>query len=59
MFNMAGIIRPAILVNGTVAGWWALQNRKLKITLFSPDEKALIRTAATRQFIDLKQIEFL
>jgi hypothetical protein len=59
IFNMAGIVRPAILVNGTVAGWWALQNRKLKITLFSPDEKALIRTAATRQFIDLKQIEFL
>ena len=59
IFNLAGIVRPAILVNGTVAGWWALQNRKLKITLFSPDEKALIRTAATRLFMNLKEIEFL
>jgi hypothetical protein len=59
IFNLAGIVRPAVLVNGTVVGWWNLKNRKLKITLFSPDEKALIRTAAIRQFIDLKQIEFL
>ena len=28
IFNLAGIVRPAILVNGTVVGWWNLKNRK-------------------------------
>jgi hypothetical protein len=59
IFNMAGIVRPAILVNGTVAGWWALQNRKLKITLFSPADQKLISDTATSQWCDLKQIEYL
>ena len=59
IFNLAGIVRPAILVNGTVVGWWNLKNRKLKITLFSPADQKLISDTASRLWNDLKQIEYL
>ena len=59
IFNLAGIVRPAILVNGTVIGWWNLENRKLKITLFSPADQRLISNTATALWRDLKQIEYL
>ena len=59
IFNLAGIVRPAILVNGTVVGWWNLKNRKLKITLFSPADQKLIFDAATRLWNELKGIEVL
>ena len=59
IFNLAGIVRPAILVNGTVVGWWNLQNRKLKVTLCSPADQKLISDAASRLWSDLKQIEYL
>ena len=59
IFNLAGIGRPAILVNGTVVGWWNLKNRKLKITLFSSAETKQIQRAAESLWPNLKQIEFL
>ena len=59
IFNLAGIVRPAILVNGTVVGWWNLKNRKLKITLFSPADQQLIERTATDLWNDLKRIEVL
>jgi len=59
IFNLAGIVRPAILVNGIVVGWWNLKNRKLKITLFSSVDQTLIFDTATGLWNDLKQIEYL
>ena len=59
IFNLAGIVRPAILVNGTVVGWWNLKTRILKITLFSPADQRLISNTATALWRDLKQIEYL
>lgn len=59
IYNLAGIVRPAILVNETVVGWWNLKNRKLKITLFSPADQKLIFDTATSLWSDLKQIEYL
>lgn len=59
IFNRAGIVRPAILVNGTVVGWWNLKKRKLKISLFSPADQKLISDTATRLWSDLNQIEYL
>ena len=58
IFNLAGIVRPAILVNGTVVGWWNLKNRKLKITLFSPADQKLISDTAMELWNDLRQIEY-
>ena len=59
IFNLAGIVRPAILVNGTAIGWWNLKNRKLKATLFSPTDQKLLTNAATKLWADLKEIEVL
>ena len=59
IFNLAGIVRPAILVNGTVVGWWNLKNCKLKVMLFSAAGQKLISDTATSQWCDLKQIEYL
>ena len=59
IFNLAGIVRPAILVNGMVVGWWNLKNRKLKVTLFSPTDQKLLTNAATKLWADLKEIEVL
>jgi len=59
IFNLAGIVRPAILINGTVVGRWNLKNRILKITLFSPADQQLIERTATALWNDLKRIEVL
>ena len=59
IWGLAGIVRPAILVNGTVVGWWNLKNRKLKVTLFSPTDQKLLTNAATKLWGDLKEIEVL
>ena len=59
IFTLAGIVRPAILVNGTVVGWWNLKKRRLKITLFSPTDRKLIADTAEGLWHDLKQIEYL
>ena len=58
IFNLAGIVRPAVLVNGTVVGWWNLKNRKLTVSLFSPVDQNLISDTATDLWNDLKQIEY-
>ena len=59
IFNLSGIVRPAILLNGTVVGWWNLKNHKLKVTLFSPIDQELLTNAATKLWSDLKEIEVL
>lgn len=59
IFSLSGIVRPAILVNGTVVGWWNLKNRKLKITLFSPADAKQLESAAESLWPNLKQIEVL
>lgn len=58
VFNLAGIVRPAVLVNGQVAGWWNLKNCRLKIMLFSPAAQELITNAAAQQWPDLKSVTF-
>lgn len=59
IFNLAGIVRPAILLNGSVAGWWKLKNRTLTLTLFCPADQALAADAAMQLWPDLKKIQFL
>ena len=58
VFNLAGIVRPSLLVNGQVAGRWELKNRVLKITLFTPADREQIETQAARLWPELKRIEF-
>ena len=56
IFTLAGIVRPAILVNGTVSGFWNLKNNKLSITLFNLRHQELICSAAEAHWPNLKQI---
>ena len=58
IFNLAGIVRPAILVDGTVAGSWSLKDRKLKISLFSDIDHATVVAGAEVLWPDLKCITF-
>ncbi len=59
IFNLAGIVRPAIVVHGSVVGWWNLKNRRLKITLFSPADQKLIEHTAAGMWNGLRQITHL
>ena len=58
IFTRSGIVRPAVLVDGTVKGYWNLKNRRLLIQTFEPLEQSPIREAAENMWNDLNQIEF-
>lgn len=59
IFNLAGIVRPAILIEGNVAGWWNLKNRNLTITVFGNQNLNQIAEAANRRWTDIRKIEFI
>lgn len=58
IFTPAGIVRPALLVNGRVEGFWNLKNKKLRIHLFSGCDKAVITEQAEEVWPDLNRVEF-
>ncbi len=61
IYNLAGIVMPALLINGQVAGKWKLKNNRLSIELFreiSKQEKAFIKENAEILWNGLKNIEF-
>jgi len=45
IFNLAGIVMPAVLVDGRVVGRWKIKNRKCAVTLF--EDTAQIRKAVS------------
>jgi len=60
VFNLAGIVMPALLVNGQVVGKWKLKNSKLSIELFKKinrQEEKIIKENAEILWNDLKKIE--
>ena len=59
IFNRSGIVRPAVLVNGSVAGWRNHYNRKLTVTLFSDCNKNAIMEAAFKLWPEIEKIAFL
>ena len=58
IFNLAGIVRPAILIDGNVAGWWNMKNRKLTLTMFGNYDADRIIKSANRHWTDIKKIDF-
>lgn len=58
IFTLSGIVRPALMVDGTVAGHWNLKNRILTVTAFRPLDETSIRQAACSLWPDVKRIEF-
>lgn len=61
IFNLAGIVMPAVLLDGLVVGKWKKKNAKLTIKLFenlgARSKKAIVREAE-KLWGELKKIEF-
>lgn len=61
IFNLAGIVMPALMIDGEVAGKWKKKNKKLLITMFktiSPLEKNMITDFAVSLWGDIESISF-
>ncbi len=58
IFTLGGIVRPAILIDGIVAGWWNKKNSKLSISLFDHCNSDRIAEAADKLWPDVKAISF-
>lgn len=62
IFNLAGIVMPALMLNGQVVGKWKQKNGKLTVELFDKTgekEKKTIKEKAETLWDDIKKIEFL
>lgn len=60
IFNLAGIVMPALMVNGQIVGKWKQKNGKLSVELFEKLTKkdvAMIKEKAELLWNDLKKIE--
>ena len=56
IFTLAGIVRPAVLIDGTVSGFWNLKNGKLLVSAFEEKDQDLIRAAAETFWPNLNDI---
>ena len=59
IFNLAGIVNPAILLHGRVAGKWKEKNGKVELTAFeslAPADRKLVEQEAERLFSPRKII---
>lgn len=55
IFTLSGIVRPAILMDGRIVGWWSLKNRRLSLKLFEGENHS-VTEAAHQQWPDLKSV---
>jgi hypothetical protein len=61
IFNLAGIVMPAILLDGNVAGRWRNKNSKMIFELFKDannSEKKSMIYVMEQYFSDIKKVEF-
>ena len=61
IFNLAGIVMPALLLHGRVVGKWKNKNGCLTVTLFetiSDRDRKTVADTATRLWSDLKKINY-
>lgn len=63
IFNLAGIVMPGLLLNGSIAGRWKRKNKKLEIICFRTitlkEKKAIKDKAQSIWRNDLKTIQYL
>jgi hypothetical protein len=62
IFNLAGIVMPALVINGQVVGKWKYKNGILNVNLFDKicaKEKKTIKEKAEMLWNDIKRIEIL
>ncbi len=61
IFNLAGIVMPAILLDGRVVGRWRHKGSRMTLELFAPPDSAAKRTitdTVEAQFPDLRRIDW-
>lgn len=58
IFTLSGIVRPALLARGQVAGWWKKQGKVLQVKLFSPVERHLVESSALLLWPDLGKVQY-
>ena len=56
IFTLSGIVRPAILTEGNITGWWNYKHRKLTVNDFGGCSQSAIEETAHAVFPDLDQI---
>lgn len=62
IFNLAGIVMPALMLDGKVVGRWKKKERKLRIQLFvplSPGDRAAVKEKAEALWDDIASLEGL
>ena len=59
IFNLAGIVRPAILLNGRIIGWWNKKTYKLTTTVFAECDTNRIEQQAYTLWPELKEVKFI
>ena len=58
IFNLAGIVRPTILINGTVAGWWNMKNNKMTLSLFDKNRSLTLEEFVRQTWPSVGTITF-
>ena len=61
IFNLAGIVNPALMMEGKIVGKWKKKNKKLSVTAFdsmTPREKSIITDYAGTLWNDIGAISF-
>lgn len=58
IFSLAGIVRPAIVIDGHVAGGWNLKDSKLTVTLFDSRNTASVTKHAYMLWPNIRKIVF-
>lgn len=56
IFTRSGIVRPALLLDGTVKGYWNLKDGRLRVTLWEDADRNIIHASAQTLWPDLRSI---
>lgn len=59
IFTRAGIVRPAILLRGTVVGWWKRRDARLTVTRLALCGQKEVEEAALALWPTLRKFEWL
>lgn len=60
IFNMAGIVMPALMLNGQIAGRWKKRDRTLSVELFrdlSPNEMTAVKAKSEELWPDIGKLD--
>ena len=61
VFTAAGIVRPTVLLDGRVVGWWSKKQKKLTVSLFEligAEDVAAVSDKAKELWPDIDRIDF-